>query len=49
MMASPIGRDGLKRTFGNGADGSIFTNNGNNFQASYEGGDGNNITLTVVP
>ena len=31
-MASPIGRDGLKRTFSNLADGSIFTANGNNLR-----------------
>ena len=36
-------------TFSNLADGSVFTSNGNNFQASYEGGDGNDLTLTVVP
>jgi hypothetical protein len=36
-------------TFANLADGSTFTVNGNTFQASYEGGDGNDLTLTVVP
>jgi hypothetical protein len=36
-------------TFSNLANGSIFTSNGNTFQASYEGGDGNDLTLTVVP
>jgi autotransporter-associated beta strand protein len=36
-------------TFANLADGGIVTINGNNFQASYEGGDGNDLTLTVVP
>jgi hypothetical protein len=35
--------------FRNLADGSVFTSNGNNFQASYEGGSGNDLTLTVVP
>ena len=39
----------LSGTFSNLADGSVFTSNGNNFQASYEGGDGNDLTLTVVP
>ncbi len=34
-------------TFSNLADGSTFTSNGNTFQASYEGGDGNDLTLTV--
>ena len=36
-------------TFSNLADGSTFTTNSNNFQANYEGGDGNDLTLTVVP
>src|SRR5262249_28341800 len=36
-------------TFINLSDGSVFTSNGNNFQVSYEGGDGNDLTLTVVP
>jgi len=30
-------------------DGSTFPIGSNNFQASYEGGDGNDMTLTVVP
>jgi autotransporter-associated beta strand protein len=34
-------------TFSNLADGSTFTSNGNTYQASYEGGDGNDLTLTV--
>ncbi|MGH8094212.1 MAG: autotransporter-associated beta strand repeat-containing protein, partial [Chthoniobacterales bacterium] len=42
--ASPI-----SGTFSNLADGAIVTVNGNNLQASYEGGDGNDLTLTVVP
>jgi hypothetical protein len=42
--ASPI-----TGTFSNLADGSVFTSNGNNFQANYEGGDGKDLTLTVVP
>ena len=36
-------------TFSNLADGGIVTVNGNNLQANYEGGDGNDLTLTVVP
>ena len=36
-------------TFANLPDGGIVTVNGNNFQANYEGGDGNDLTLTVVP
>src|SRR5205814_5935800 len=42
--ADPIGG-----TFSNLPDGGIVTINGNNLQASYEGGDGNDLTLTVVP
>jgi hypothetical protein len=36
-------------TFGNLADGSTVTIGVNTFQASYSGGDGNDLTLTVVP
>jgi hypothetical protein len=36
-------------TFSNLPDGSTITIGNNNFQASYEGGDGNDLTLTVVP
>jgi autotransporter-associated beta strand protein len=36
-------------TFHNLSDGEILTVNGNNFQADYQGGDGNDLTLTVVP
>jgi autotransporter-associated beta strand protein len=36
-------------TFSNLADGSTFTRGRNTFQANYEGGDGNDLTLTVVP
>jgi len=35
--------------FNNLPNGGIVTGNGNNFQASYFGGDGNDLTLTVVP
>jgi hypothetical protein len=35
--------------FANLPGGSIITIHGNNLQASYEGGDGNDLTLTVVP
>ena len=36
-------------TFSNLADGSTFTVGSNTFQVSYQGGDGNDLTLTVVP
>jgi autotransporter-associated beta strand protein len=39
----------ISGTFSNLPDGSVFTSNGNNFQASYSGGDGNDLALTVVP
>jgi autotransporter-associated beta strand protein len=42
--ASPI-----SGTFSNLPDGGIVTVNGDNFQASYSGGDGNDLTMTVVP
>jgi hypothetical protein len=35
--------------FSNLTDGSTITIGSNTFQASYEGGDGNDLTLTVVP
>ena len=36
-------------TFHNLKDGKIIVVNGSNLQASYTGGDGNDLTLTVVP
>ena len=36
-------------TFNNLADGSTLVADGNTFQVSYEGGTGNDLTLTVVP
>ena len=36
-------------TFANLPDGSTFTVGTNTFQANYEGSDGNDLTLTVVP
>jgi autotransporter-associated beta strand protein len=36
-------------TFSNLPDGAIVNVNGNNLQASYTGGDGNDLALTVVP
>ena len=35
-------------TFTNLPDGSTFTVGSNTYQVSYEGGDGNDLTLTVV-
>jgi autotransporter-associated beta strand protein len=39
----------INGTFSNLPDGGIVNVNGNNLQADYEGGDGNDLTLTVVP
>jgi autotransporter-associated beta strand protein len=39
----------ISGTFSNLADGAIVTVSGNNFQADYQGGDGNDLTLTAVP
>jgi len=39
----------ISGTFGNLADGSTVTIGSNTYQANYEGGDGNDLTLTVVP
>jgi autotransporter-associated beta strand protein len=36
-------------TFSNLPDGSTFTSNGNTYQVNYDGGDGNDLTLMVVP
>ena len=35
--------------FSNLLNGSTFTAGSNTFQANYQGGDGNDLTLTVVP
>ncbi|PYV73627.1 MAG: hypothetical protein DMG96_22515 [Acidobacteria bacterium] len=39
----------ISGTFSNLPDGSTVVLAGNTFQANYEGGDGNDLTLTVVP
>ena len=39
----------ISGTFSNLPDGGIVNVNGNNFQADYQGGNGNDLTLTVVP
>ena len=41
--------DPIAGTFSNLPDGAIITVGSNAFQASYDGGDGNDLTLTVVP
>jgi len=39
----------ISGAFSNLPDGSTIVLAGNTLQASYEGGDGNDLTLTVVP
>jgi hypothetical protein len=41
--------DPIDGTFGNLPDGGTIRIGNNTFQANYEGGDGNDLTLTVVP
>ncbi len=49
ILISNTSANPISGTFSNLPDGVIVTVNGNNFQASYSGGDGNDLTLTVVP
>ena len=39
----------ISGAFANLPDGSIFTAGRNSYQVSYSGGDGNDLTLTIVP
>ena len=48
-LISKTSANAISGTFSNLTDGGTVTINGNNFRASYEGGDGNDLTLTVVP
>jgi autotransporter-associated beta strand protein len=48
-LISNTGAHFINGAFNNLADGAIVNVNGNNFQASYSGGDGNDLTLTVLP
>jgi len=47
-VISNTGTTPIEGTFQNLADGSMITLGNNTFQANYEGGDGNDLTLTVV-
>ena len=49
LVLNNTSADPITGTFSNLRDGGIVSIGGNNFQASYEGGDGNDLTLTVVP
>ena len=48
-VLSNTGANSISGTFSNLTDGAIVNIGGNNFQASYHGGDGNDLILTVVP
>ena len=43
------GSQPIAGAFGDLGEGAIISAGGNNLQASYSGGDGNDLTLTVVP
>ncbi|MBA3963850.1 MAG: hypothetical protein H0X40_18390 [Chthoniobacterales bacterium] len=47
-MISNTAATPIAGTFSNLPDGAVLTVSGNNFQASYEGGDGNDLTLRVL-
>jgi hypothetical protein len=49
IAISNTSADPISGTFTNLPDGAIVDVDGNNLQASYTGGDGNDLTLTVVP
>jgi autotransporter-associated beta strand protein len=48
-VISNTGAHFINGTFSNLPDGAFVNVDGNNLQASYTGGDGNDLTLTVVP
>jgi autotransporter-associated beta strand protein len=48
-VLSNTGANPISGTFSNLGDGAIVNVNGNDLQASYSGGDGNDLALTVVP
>ena len=49
MVISNTSANPISGTFSNVSDGAIVTINRNNLQARYEGGDGNDLTLTIAP
>ena len=48
IVIDNIGKNPISGAFSNLADGSNITAGNNTYQANYEGGDGNDLTLTVV-
>jgi hypothetical protein len=49
FLINNIAATPINGTFSNLADGATIVIGSNTFQANYEGGDGNDLTLTVVP
>jgi hypothetical protein len=49
VVISNTSNDPISGSFANLPDGGTITGGNNTFQANYEGGDGNDLTLTVVP
>ena len=49
IVIDNISANPIAGTFSNLPDQSTFIINGNKYQVSYQGGDGNDLTLTVVP
>jgi len=49
IAISNTGATPINGTFSNLTDGGIVIVGITNFQANYQGGDGNDLTLTVVP
>ena len=49
IAISNTGANPINGTFSNLTDGGIVIVGITNFQANYQGGDGNDLTLTVVP
>src|SRR5262249_29431737 len=47
-VISNTGRKPINGTFANLPDGGTITAGANTYQANYEGGDGNDLTLTVL-
>ncbi|MDQ3197756.1 MAG: autotransporter-associated beta strand repeat-containing protein [Verrucomicrobiota bacterium] len=48
-LINNTGATPINGTFSNLPEGAIVNVSGNNLQATYQGGDGNDLTLTVVP
>jgi autotransporter-associated beta strand protein len=49
VIENTSSRPPIAGTFTNLADGAVFTSKNNTYQVDYQGGTGNDLTLTVVP